>query len=119
MTKTLLVLALILTGCTANRAIGVLTVADTALFACDATQTYTASNGGSWNNGLTEGDAVQGNAPSGGRMYGLMALNVGVAAAIAVAPIPKWIRITALTVIGLHVANTVNNNRRYVGGCGL
>lgn len=115
----MLLLALLLVGCTANRAIGALTLADTALFACDAHQTDMASNGGAWGNGLAEADPVQGSAPSSDRMYGLMALNIGVAAAIAVAPIPKWARIAALTVIGLHVASTVNNNRHYVGGCGL
>lgn len=110
-------LALLLVGCTANRAIGALMLADTALFACDAHQTDVASNGGAWGNGLAEADPVQGSAPSSDRIYELMALNIGVAAAIAVAPIPKWVRITALTLIGLHITNTVNNNRRYVGSC--
>ena len=119
MTKLLLLLAILLGGCTANRAMVALNVTDAALFACDATQTYTASHGGMWSGGLREGDPVQGSAPSGERIYGLMAANIIINAAITALPVPKWMRIGALGGIGIHVANTVNNNREYVSHCGL
>jgi hypothetical protein len=118
--KTLLLVLAILSGCTANRAIGALNVADAALFACDATQTYSTSDGGKWDKGTHEGNPLQGMAPSGERIYGLMAANIIINAAITVLPVPKWIRIGALGGIGLHVANTVNNNREFVGNrCGV
>lgn len=92
---------------------------DTALFGCDAQQTYAASNGGTWDKGTAEADPVQGSHPSGTRIYGLMVVNVMVASAVAVSPLPKWIKVATLGIIGLHVANTVHNNLQFVKGCGL
>jgi hypothetical protein len=109
-----------LTGCASGpRVIGLLAAADVALFACDATQTYAASDGGKWHNGLHEADPLQGPAPSTERIYVLMTLNAAVAIAIAVSPIPLWARAATLSIIGLRVAVGVHSNQRYVSGCGL
>ncbi|CAN5177422.1 hypothetical protein BH11MYX1_BH11MYX1_04350 [soil metagenome] len=96
-----------------------LATVDTLLFACDATQTYTASNGGAWDGGVHEGDPVQGRAPSGARMYGLMAINIGVAVAVTALPIPDWAKASALGMIGANVTRGVLRNSRYATGCGL
>ncbi|MEO8548536.1 MAG: hypothetical protein ABI678_01115 [Kofleriaceae bacterium] len=96
-----------------------LATADAALFACDATQTYAASNGGAWTSELREGDPIQGARPGGARMYGLMAVNIGVAVAITAVDLPDWVKAGALGVIGANVARTVIRNARYAAGCGL
>jgi hypothetical protein len=114
------VLITALSACTSTRALVALNTVDATLFACDATQTYSASGGGQWMNGLHEGNPLQGSTPSTERIYGLMVANVIINAAISVAPVPEWLRFAALGGIGLHVANTVNNNREFVGNrCGL
>ncbi len=96
-----------------------LAAVDTLLFACDATQTYTASNGGAWDGAVHEADPVQGMAPSGARMYGLMAINIGVAVAVTALPIPDWAKASALGVIGANVTRGVVRNNRYATRCGL
>ena len=116
-----LALALALVGCTwsHDRAVVGLAAADSVLFACDATQTYVASNGGMWDGSVREGDPVQGSRPSGARMYELMVANIAVAAAITAAPLPDWAKATVLGVIGANVTHTVVRNRQYTSTCGL
>lgn len=96
-----------------------LAAADSVLFACDATQTYAASHGGAWDTAVREADPIQGERPSGGRMYGLMAANIGVAVAITALDVPDWVKAGVLGVIGANVAHTVVRNTRYTTGCGL
>ena len=110
-------MAVAMMSCTPT--IRTLAAVDVALFACDATQTYSASGHGSWDNGLHEGDPINGTKPSTSRIYGLMAINIAVASAIVIAPLPDWAKAFALVAIGANVAHTVNNNREYVDSCGF
>ncbi|MFT3694994.1 MAG: hypothetical protein QM831_17790 [Kofleriaceae bacterium] len=92
---------------------------DAALFACDATQTYAASNGGAWNGMARETNPILGTAPSPTAMYGMMAFNVGLAVAITASPIPDWAKMTALALVGARVTHTVVSNYEYGGTCGI
>lgn len=96
-----------------------LAAVDSALFACDATQTYVASHGGAWDTAVREADPIQGERPSGARMYGLMAANIGVAIAVTAVDVPDWVKAGVLGAIGANVARTVIRNTRYTTGCGL
>jgi len=114
-------LVVFLVGCTWSRSRVVvgLAAADSALFACDATQTYAASNGGMWDGAVREGDPIQGARPSGARMYELMAIDIGIAVAITASPLPDWAKAGALGVIGANVTHTVVRNNRFAASCGL
>lgn len=112
---------LVLVGCSWSHQKKVygLAGADAALFACDATQTYVASGGGAWKGMVREADPLLGSAPSPLTMYGVMALNIGVAVAITAAPLPDWAKMTALAVVGARVTRTVVSNHEYGGTCGI
>ena len=114
-------LALMISACTFSHSKAVVSLAavDAMLFACDATQTYAASDGGMWTGRVRELDPVQGTHPTGARMYGLMAVNTAFAIAITAAPLPDWVKAGALGVIGANVAHTVVNNNQFAQGCGL
>ncbi len=117
--RALILVALI--GCTWSHhpAVYGLAAVDSMLFACDATQTYAASNGGAWDGDVHEADPVQGMTPSGARMYALMAINMGAALAITALPIPDWAKAGALGVIGANVTRGVIRNTRFASGCGF
>lgn len=109
----------LVSACTTGGGIRAVAAADAAMFACDYAQTMKISHGGRWDVTEREGDPLLGGEPSAARLTATLVGNLAITAVAAFAPVPRWMRATALGFIAGDEARTISSNWKYEPACGI
>jgi hypothetical protein len=119
-TQLVVALAVASSACiTPEQGIRATAAVDAAMFACDYAQTMAVSHDGRWDVTEREGDPLLGHEPSAMRLTTTLVGNLAITALAALAPMPRWMRATALGFIAGDETRTLASNWKYEPRCGL